>query len=55
VADGALTRERVGLGNTRARLEALYGSHYRLDLANAPERGARVSLEIPFRAAPVAS
>ena len=54
-AEGASTRERVGLGNTRARLEALYGSHYRLDLANAPERGARVSLEIPFRAAPVAS
>jgi two-component system, LytTR family, sensor kinase len=47
--------ERVGLGNTRARLEALYGSQHRLELANAPERGARVSLEIPFRAAPVAS
>jgi len=47
--------ERVGLGNTRARLEALYGSQHRLELANAPGRGARVSLEIPFRAAQVVS
>ena len=48
-------QERVGLGNTRARLEALYGSQHRLELANAPQRGARVSLEIPFRVAQVAS
>jgi signal transduction histidine kinase len=51
----ASAQERVGLGNTRARLEALYGSQHRLELTNAPERGARVSLEIPFRAAQVAS
>jgi signal transduction histidine kinase len=51
----ASTYERVGLGNTRARLEALYGSQHRLELANAPERGACVSLEIPFRASQVAS
>ena len=42
-------RQQVGLGNTRARLEALCGSHQRLDLAHAAPRGARVSLEIPFR------
>jgi LytS/YehU family sensor histidine kinase len=48
-------QERVGLGNTRARLEALYGSRQRLELANTPERGACVSLEIPFRAAQVVS
>jgi signal transduction histidine kinase len=48
---GASRRERVGLGNTRARLEALYGSQGRLHLANAPGRGACVSLEIPFRVA----
>jgi signal transduction histidine kinase len=53
--DVASTLERVGLGNTRARLEALYGSRHRLELANAPHRGARVSVEIPFRAAMVAS
>jgi two-component system LytT family sensor kinase len=41
--------ERVGLGNTRARLDALYGDRCRLSLARVPGRGARVSLEIPFR------
>ena len=51
----ASAHERVGLGNTRARLEALYGSQHRLDLANVPERGVRVSLEIPFRVAQVPS
>jgi LytS/YehU family sensor histidine kinase len=47
-------RQQVGLGNTRARLEALYGPHQRLDLAHAAPRGARVSLEIPFRTTQVA-
>ena len=51
----ASAHERVGLGNTRARLEALYGVQHRLELTNAPERGARVSLEIPFRTAQVAT
>jgi len=44
--------ERVGLGNTRARLDALYGDHCRLSLTRVPGRGARVSLEIPFRPMP---
>lgn len=48
-------RERVGLGNTRARLDALYGPQHRLDLSSTPGRGARVLLEIPFRAAKAAS
>jgi two-component system LytT family sensor kinase len=39
--------ERVGLGNTRARLEALYGGRARLDLARVAGRGARVTIEIP--------
>jgi two-component system, LytTR family, sensor kinase len=42
-------REGIGLGNTRARLEALYPHGSRLDLMNGPERGARVSVRIPFR------
>jgi two-component system, LytTR family, sensor kinase len=50
-ASAATARERVGLGNTRARLEALYGSNHRLDLSVAPSQGARVTLEIPFRTA----
>jgi two-component system, LytTR family, sensor kinase len=52
-ADGSTTRERVGLGNTRARLEALYGRDQRLHLSTAPGQGARVTLEIPFKAAAV--
>jgi two-component system, LytTR family, sensor kinase len=40
--------ERVGLGNTRARLEALYGSAGRLELTPADERGTRVTVRIPF-------
>ena len=48
---GATARERVGLGNTRARLEALYGSDQRLQLSIAAGRGARVTLEIPFKTA----
>ena len=50
-ADGSTTRERVGLGNTRARLEALYGADQRLHLSTAPSQGARVTLEIPFKPA----
>jgi two-component system, LytTR family, sensor kinase len=41
--------ERVGLGNTRARLDALYGDQCRLSLSRVPGRGARVSLDIPFQ------
>ena len=52
--DGSLEsgeRIGVGLGNTRARLDALYGADHRLKLASVAGRGARVSLDIPFRAA----
>jgi two-component system, LytTR family, sensor kinase len=40
-------REGVGLGNTRARLQALYGDRHRLELANVPGGGARVTLSVP--------
>jgi LytS/YehU family sensor histidine kinase len=39
--------ERVGLGNTRARLDALYGGRARLALTPVAGRGARVTIEIP--------
>jgi two-component system LytT family sensor kinase len=45
-------RQRLGLSNTRERLDALYGSNQRLDLANSPGRGARISVEIPWRLTP---
>ncbi len=38
----------VGLANTRARLEQLYGADQRLDLENIAEGGLEVTLGLPF-------
>jgi LytS/YehU family sensor histidine kinase len=48
-ADYVAGHDGVGLGNTRARLDAIYGGNHHLDLTSLPERGARVDLAIPFR------
>jgi len=37
----------VGLANTKARLDRLYGSAHRLDLANEPSGGLVVTMELP--------
>jgi signal transduction histidine kinase len=47
--NGAPVAKGIGLANTRARLEKLYGSEHRLDLGNDPEGGFRVVITIPFR------
>ncbi|HLL72163.1 MAG TPA: histidine kinase [Pyrinomonadaceae bacterium] len=39
----------VGLANTRARLEHLYGAEHRFELTRATPRGMIVTLEIPFQ------
>ena len=41
----------LGLANTRARLEALYGGHAALDVASTAAGGTRVSLRLPHEAA----
>jgi two-component system, LytTR family, sensor kinase len=38
----------VGLSNTKARLQQLYGEEHRLDLSNTSKGGLSVTLEIPF-------
>ena len=52
-ADGLPDTEGHGLGlaNTRARLEALYGGHAALDVASTAAGGTRVSLRLPHAAA----
>ena len=45
-------REGIGLGNTRARLAALYGPAGRLVLEPAPGGGAVASVELPLRLPP---
>jgi sensor histidine kinase YesM len=46
------TRLGVGLSNTRARLEQLYGADAALTLGNAPAGGALVTVTLPFREDP---
>ncbi len=48
--NGGGTREGgIGLSNTRARLQQLYGDSHRLDFKNVPGGGLNVCIEIPFR------
>jgi two-component system LytT family sensor kinase len=42
-------RGGVGLANTQARLQQLYGSAHRFELLNRPEGGLEVVLSLPFR------
>ncbi len=43
----AARRNGIGLANTRARLQRLYGPAHRLELANRSEGGTRVTMELP--------
>src|SRR5581483_4234236 len=45
----AKLREGIGLSNTQARLERLYGPAHRFELRNAGAGGLEVAITIPFR------
>jgi two-component system LytT family sensor kinase len=45
----------VGLANTRARLEQLFGRNYVLELVNRPEGGTQVRIRFPYAPAPIRS
>lgn len=42
----------VGLANTRARLEKIYGPDYHLQMIHRPGGGMCISLDVPWRTAP---
>ncbi|MBK7998260.1 MAG: histidine kinase [Verrucomicrobia bacterium] len=48
---GMKPSEGIGLSNTRARLQQLYGASQRLDFVSSPSGGLMVRIEIPFRSA----
>ena len=45
-------RHGIGLSNTRLRLEQLYGRDQSLALERLPERGTRISIELPWHSHP---
>jgi LytS/YehU family sensor histidine kinase len=45
----------LGLANTRARLQALYGDDHQLTAANRPSGGFRCRILIPFRPVPTSA
>ena len=47
-----LRREGIGLSNTRARLQQLYGAAHRFELKTAEEGGLVVSIELPLQPHP---
>lgn len=49
LAPGRSTNGGLGLSNTRARLQQLYGDRFTFEPRNAAEGGFEVSISIPFR------
>ena len=54
ITAGTGTGSGIGLANTRARLEQLYGGDYEMGLTNVVSGGAQALLELPLRTSPAA-
>jgi LytS/YehU family sensor histidine kinase len=52
LADEASLGKGLGLGNTRARLEVMYGASQSFVMRRPPEGGFEVAIRIPWNAAP---
>jgi sensor histidine kinase YesM len=48
VPPGGFKREGIGIANSRARLEELYGERQTFEMSNQPEGGLCVRLTFPF-------
>ncbi len=49
---GGAIRDGIGLANTRARLEQIYGSDHHFELRNAESGGGLAHLEVPYEKTP---
>jgi len=49
LASQCLNRPGLGLSNTRARLDAIYGKEHDFVLRNASNGGAEAAIRIPFQ------
>lgn len=49
----ARQRPGIGLANSRAQLDKLYGTDYRLEVLKRTEGGTTIHLDLPWRAVPV--
>jgi sensor histidine kinase YesM len=49
MSSSSAEKQGVGLSNVRARLKQNYGTDFRFEIANVPEGGLVVLLEMPFR------
>jgi len=48
IGSHAALREGIGLGNTRARLQQIYGERHKFEMTDAPGGGLVVAMEIPY-------
>jgi LytS/YehU family sensor histidine kinase len=51
-ADAARKKPGIGLANTRAQLDKLYGENYGLEIRKQPGASTIVTLDLPWRSAP---